>query len=324
MGAAGSDIELVFPEKITNIRTVCWAMDIANSGNAFFLGWPWLSPNGESVFDFHRGSAGQYVNHFSTPQTWEFTAISVDGKLVSGNGTETQKSVTCQNPPTGFHVYEACAPTNLRAFGLSWDRNIIPRNGGRQISELVIYDVPLGGIAGLVLEDTLGLKAKWNTFGGWVGPSEWGDGKCRRLDGDETVPDGVNAVAGFFAAANATLSGEGAVVVGDAGLMVAANATLTVNCPLRGNIGSVAGGGTVVFSMLDLSSAAEPFELSEGTSFANEVTIKLGRRKLNSDEKIISWSAIPSVTFQPLNEKVHLYMKEDGLYAKRGLALFIR
>lgn len=323
MGAAGSNIELFFPAKLTNIRTVCWAMEIADVQKAFFLGSPWFSSNDENWYDFHRGASGQYAHHFATPQTWELSAISVDGKLVTGGGTASQKATTVQEPPAGFHVYEACAPANLRAGGLSHDRNI-QRNGGRQISELVIYDVPLGGIAGLVLEETLGLKAKWNTFGGWVGPSEWGDGKCRRLDGDETAPDGVNAVAGLFAATNATLSGEGAVVVGDAGLMVATNATLTVNCPLRGNIGNVAGGGTVVFSVLDLSTATEPFELAEGMAFASEVQVKIGSRKLDQGGKIVSWSETPSVTFQSMNEKVHLYMKADGLYAKRGLAFFVR
>ena len=320
MGAVGSNIELCFPSAVDSIRTVCWAMDIADSVSAFFLGTPLRSTEVyDNWYDFHRGSNGEYAQSANAAAMWKTAAISVDGKLVSGGNA-------MQKPPAGYHVYEAVATSALRAGGLSQDRwcqdGNTHRNGGRQISELVIYDVPLGGIAGLKLAETLDLKQKWNTLGGWVGPSEWGDGKCRRIEQDETVPDGTNSVAGLFAAASVTLSGDGTVNIGEAGLLVADGVTLTVNCDLIGNFSSIYGGGKVITSRLNLSEQNGVFDLPAAMGFADAVTIDLGARELELGEKVVTWETKPanvdSTTFQVVGTGIPsgttVSVLYDGLY----------
>ncbi len=126
MGAGGSRIELGY-NRLTDIRTVFWVMDIVDRmEGGFFLG-------DTSAINFHRGTGGQYG--YSNDTAYfddEATVVKCDGVIA------TDKINT--HPPTGLHVYSAVMPVNCNSDRLSQDRNQANRNGGRALSELIVLN----------------------------------------------------------------------------------------------------------------------------------------------------------------------------------------
>lgn len=124
MGEVGSGIDLGFTS-ITDVRTVFWVMDIKQSGNAFFLGYA-----GAENYHFHRGGA-QYVNNNA------HNNVKNGVWRCDGFGERP----TSDSAPTGHHIYTLVTTGNVSANRISEDRYVSEkRNGGRAISELIIFN----------------------------------------------------------------------------------------------------------------------------------------------------------------------------------------
>lgn len=148
MGSIASGVDMSF-NRLTTIRTVFWVMDIMQNGNAFFLG-------DNNDYDFHRNSLN--YNNGQGAIGFAETSIWCDGVLVE-NKTGTPV-------PAGLHVYSMVAQQNFRACHLSLDRNTTDgngqngsRHGGKALSELIIFDVPLSDTMVKRVESYL--QAKW-------------------------------------------------------------------------------------------------------------------------------------------------------------------
>lgn len=141
MGTVPSGIDLAFTQ-MTDIRTVFWVMDIQQNGNAFFLA-------DSGSYHFHR-NVNQYVNGDASTNvrngTWK-----CDGLKVNPTGDTT---------PTGHHIYSLVTTGNVTANSLSQDRQVSDqRNGGRAISELIVFNRALS--AEEVAEVEAYLANKW-------------------------------------------------------------------------------------------------------------------------------------------------------------------
>ena len=145
MGACDSGIDLAFSVRMTTIRTVFWAMSICQDSRAFFLG-------DSSTYRFHRGGNGQYCYNNSSA-LWKNGKIYCDGVLVTDNLNTLV--------PTDRHVYSTVTAANCESNRLTLDRNSgsYSRHGGRELSELIAFDVPLSDADREAIEAYL--AAKW-------------------------------------------------------------------------------------------------------------------------------------------------------------------
>ena len=145
MGACDSGIDLAFGVRMTTIRTVFWAMSICQDSRAFFLG-------DSSTYRFHRGGSGQYCYN-NANALWKNGNIYCDGVLV------TDKLNTLV--PTDRHVYSTVTAANCESNRLTLDRNsgTSSRHGGRELSELIAFDVALSDADREAIEAYL--AAKW-------------------------------------------------------------------------------------------------------------------------------------------------------------------
>lgn len=143
MGEVGSGIDMAFTQTAT-LRTVFWAMDIATANSAaFFLGCR------QNHMDYRRGSKGQYA------YAADSTAFA-NGDLRCDGAKVAQRSAY---PPAGLHVYSYAAEQNTYADRLSNDRNVDGSNGGRALSELLLFNETLSTYDRLWVESYL--RVKW-------------------------------------------------------------------------------------------------------------------------------------------------------------------
>ncbi len=145
MGPTGSGVDLAF-NRFTGIKTVFWVMDIKQEQAAFFLG-----DVGYQQYDFHRGANGVYASQNKPFKN--ATCVRCDG---------VQVNPASDVAPTGLHVYSAQLATAANANRLSQDRSENGCNGGRAISELLIFNTELTNDQ--VAEVNKYLMKKWTGY----------------------------------------------------------------------------------------------------------------------------------------------------------------
>lgn len=130
MGGCGSGIDLKFA-RTTTARTMFWVMDIAQDKGAWFLG-------DESAVNFRRGDGTQY-SYFDNAQTgFKNGIIREDGHAPHTGYNEPWRDRPYD--PGATHVYSLQGTADLAASCLSADRASAAINGGRALSELVIFN----------------------------------------------------------------------------------------------------------------------------------------------------------------------------------------
>ena len=124
-GAVSTEHDLQFTP-ITDIRTVLMVVKIAKSQSAF-----WLAHSGQgNTYAFHRGSDGQYYNA-------SYAKIS---KMWNG-ADEVQATDTPSD--SKFHVIAMETSEAVTANSITRDRKESGRFGGKQLSELIIFNSTL-------------------------------------------------------------------------------------------------------------------------------------------------------------------------------------
>lgn len=239
MGPHSSYIDMYFT-RLTNVRTIFWAMDIVRDKEAFFLadGKNEVIQNASS-YHFHRGigasDLGCYASAGYSASGYKNGPMYCDDNIVV--------SMTTERPPFGAHVFDISSYENLTASSISADRWCNDRNGGRAISELLILTVQVSGLTRKAIRDRI--AAKWTRSCGWAGAgdAEWGAGKYRVFGADAAVPAEGATADGVGFTASAELSG-GALTLGDGGFFASEGVTSQVSAPIAGKLG-VYGPGTV-------------------------------------------------------------------------------
>ena len=267
MGRAQSNIDLAF-ERLTNIRTVFWAMDIQRVAQAFFLGDPRMTAGQGGEYHFHRGGAGQYAGGYDNG--FRYGNLACDGTVVNTTG---------DYPPYGTHVFDLSASKDCTAAAISGDRWCDHRNGGRAISELLILTNEVWGLTRVGVRKRI--ENKWTKRCGWAGAGdvEWGVDKYRVFGADATVPEGGASAKGVGFTANATLDGD-TLTLGEGGIFASEGATVTIDAALAGNM-AIHGPGVVRFaSAVALPSFYVGFgsnvELPVGSSITGNLTMREG------------------------------------------------
>ena len=142
-GAVDSKRDLGFTA-ITDIRTVFMVVKIAQAQNAFWLG-------GTSTYNFHRGVNGQYAEstygHSKIDKIW--------------NGLD-EKAKTDVPTADDFIVVAFEMRENSTSDSLTADRpaSVNSRNGGKQLSELIVFNYVLDDDDRIAV--TRYLQRKWN------------------------------------------------------------------------------------------------------------------------------------------------------------------
>ena len=302
MGVCGSNIDLAF-ERLTNIRAVFWAMDIHRSGRAFFLGDPRMTAGQDGVYHFHRGGNGEYAYNQSNV-IWKNQNVCCDGIQVANMATA--------KPPYGMHVYDVSSSANLTAAALSGDRWCDHRNGGRAISELLIFTNTVWGLTRVGVRRRI--ENKWTRRCDWAGAgdAEWGADKYRVFGADATVPEGGASAKGVGFTANATLDGD-TLTLGEGGVFASLDTTATIGAALAGNI-AAHGPGTVRFaSAVTLPSLYVGFgsnvSLPVGSSISGNLTMREGSRL------VVDVSALPRKQYAEITLGGPVSLREGGTLA---------
>ena len=302
MGVGGSNIDLAF-ERLTNIRAVFWAMDIHRSGKAFFLGDPRMTAGQGGDYHFHRGGNGEYAYNQSNA-IWKNQNVCCDGIQVA--------NMTSDKPPYGMHVYDVSSSANLTAAALSGDRWCDHRNGGRAISELLIFTNTVWGLTRVGVRRRI--ENKWTRRCDWAGAgdAEWGVDKYRVFGANATVPEGGASAKGIGFTANATLDGD-TLTLGEGGVFASLDATATIGATLAGNI-AAHGPGTVRFaSAVTLPSLYVGFgsnvSLPVGSSISGNLTMREGSRF------IVDVSALPRKQYAEITLGGSVSLREGGTLA---------
>ena len=118
-GELNSFKDMVFPRK-SGITAAFFVTKIAKSQDAF-----WLGDSG--VWQFHRGANGQYGN-----STWvKFSIVQKNG-----SGVDWINEIV---PDDAHYVFSIRMSEGVTASTLTQDRAIAGRNGGKQLSELILF-----------------------------------------------------------------------------------------------------------------------------------------------------------------------------------------
>ena len=282
MGEAGSNIDMAFT-RLTNIRTVFWAMDIERENpSAWFLGDWWDRPNNVGkTYSFsrgrggNRGAKGAYAADGEAAVQFRSGTMFCDGALVN---------LTNDLPRTSTRVYDLVTSGNVTASSLSQDRycsnGTVNRNGGRALSELIIFTHGVYGLTRIAIRNRL--RDKWVRSCGWAGDgaSEWGAGNYRVFSEDAEVPSAGAAASGIGFTKDATLGG-GTLTLGDGGIFASEGVAATIEASLSGDLG-VYGPGRVVLSAA--SSSVGALHLGEESTLVvtNGATLTVGSGTLAS------------------------------------------
>lgn len=293
MGAAGSNIDMAFT-RLTNIRTVFWAMDIVRDHpSAWFLGdWYDKVGNTGTTFNFsrgrgsdssgnYRGAYGAYMAHGEASANIRDGTMYCEGEAVN---------LTNDLPRTSTRIYDLVTAGNVTASSLSQDRycanGTVNRNGGRALSELIIFTEGVYGLTRIAIRDRL--ANKWTRSCGWAGAgaSEWGAGNYRVFAEDAEVPSAGAEASGVGFTKNATLGG-GSLALGDGGLFASEGVVATIEASLTGNLG-VYGPGRVVLAA-GSSAVADALRIGDGATLvvASGATLTVCSGSLADDAAIL-------------------------------------
>ena len=312
MGTVGSNIDLAF-ERLTNIRAVFWAMDIQRHQQAFFLGdhRPGSSTASDysQTFNFHRGGSGQYAyDHGSA--IWKNYKVVCDGTEVS--------NMTSDKPPYGMHVFDHVASADLIAASLSkdrWCRNANSlagqRDGGRAISELLIFTNEVWGLTRVGVRKRI--ENKWTRKCGWAGAgdAEWSGDKYRVFGADATVPEGGASAKGVGFTADATLDGD-ALALGAGGFFANEDVTASIEASVTGDVG-VFGAGTVLFASAQTLQSLyvgcnATAELKPGSTITGNVTM------LKDSKIVVDVSGLSSKEYAEISIGGTVTLPEGGTF----------
>ena len=240
MGGRDSRIDLMF-ERLTNIRTVFWVMDINRNTDSFFLADAKVPSSSDTLtYHFHRGYTSGQVGcyaHTSYGAAFLNAITRCDRAAVSA---------TTERPPLGAHVYDLVTKQDYTASSLSRDRYVPERSGDRAISELLIFTNSVAGLTRDAISERL--ENRWTKRCGWAGAgdAEWGVGKYRVFGADATVPAGGTSADGVGFTASATLSG-GTLTLGDGGIFASEGTEVMISAPVTGKV-SAYGPGKVTLT----------------------------------------------------------------------------
>ena len=283
MGADDSRIDLAFT-RLTNVRSVFWAMDVQKTSVAPFLGdganetYPSQS---NRMYDFCRGvgsgDAGTYFSSAHATAALKYGPMFCDGAVVV--------SPTAERPPFALHVYDVTSQSGLTASSLSVDRWCVPRNGGRAISELLIFTNAVSGLTQDMIRERI--AAKWTKRCGWAGAgdAEWGTDKYRVFGADAAVPTEGAAAVGVGFTASATLSG-GTLTLGDGGIFASEGTDATVSAPVAGKLGAY-GPGTL--NIASVPSGVDSISVGYGSTLviaAGDATVS-GALSIQENGKLV-------------------------------------
>ena len=293
MGGCGSNIDMYFT-RLTNIYSVFWTMDIERDAPVFFLGDGLNEINtSATTYDFHRGylsgMVGCYATSDHSKDGYKKGPIYCDDALV--------RDACAERPPRGMHVYDVSSYQSLTACSLGADRGSVngnvARNGGRAISELLIFTNSVSGLTREAIRKRI--EAKWTRSCGWAGAgdAEWGTGKYRVFDSDAVVPADGAAAAGVGFTANATLSG-GTLTLGDGGFFTSEGVSATVSALVAGKLGAY-GLGTV--NIATASSTVDAISVGYGSTLviaAGDTAIAGGMSIQENGKLVLDVSALPA------------------------------
>ena len=296
MGETGSDIDLIFSRN-TKIRSVFWAMDIDRDSAVFFLNDCKNENNmGANTYHYCRGFSvvssvsqiGCYASSTTGAVGYRQGPMFCDGEIVA--------QPTATRPPRGMHVYDHSSIGDLTASSLSQDRHCYDgdrgRNGGRAISEIIIFTNLVTGLTRDMIRERI--AAKWTKRCGWAGAgdAEWGADKYRVFDAATAVPaEGASAVCVGFTA-SATLSGTGTLTLGDGGIFASEDATATVSAPVAGKLGAY-GPGTV--NIATVPSTVDSISVGYGSTLviaAGDTTVSGGLSIQEEGKLVIDVSSL--------------------------------
>ena len=157
MGPCGSDIDLKFIQKQYEymfVRTAYWVMDIVQNvpstdpwPTAFFLG-------SSGYCDFHRGQVSPNNSMIADVSSASAGFKNSDFRI---DGVQVDPKVT--KPSLGTHIYSSFMTEDCHTTMLSSDRGLGKRNGGRALSELVLFSFELTDSEKAQMADYL--NAKW-------------------------------------------------------------------------------------------------------------------------------------------------------------------
>ena len=293
MGGCGSNIDMYFT-RLTNIYSVFWTMDIERDAPVFFLGDGLNEINTSApTYDFHRGYLSGMVGCYGTSDHsadgYRKGPIYCDDALV--------RDACAERPPRGTHVYDISSYRSLTACSLGADRSSVDgnvaRNGGRAISELLIFTNPVSGLTREAIRKRI--EAKWTRKCGWAGAgdAEWGTGKYRVFDSDAVVPADGAAAAGVGFTASATLSG-GTLTLGDGGFFTSERVAATVSALVAGKLGAY-GLGTV--NIATAPSTVDAISVGYGSTLviaAGDTAIAGGLSIQENGKLVLDVSALPA------------------------------
>ena len=144
LGEAGSGLDLAFPE-MDDIRTVFWAMDIADSSYASFLGsfapgktaWNKKEQAYQRSGNSSQNRAGYFI--WNSPMQVYQGEMREDGAPAK-SGADTE--LRWIRPSAGFHVYSHRVKDDVPAWANNLGRcgNVNFLSGGKAISELMIFN----------------------------------------------------------------------------------------------------------------------------------------------------------------------------------------
>ncbi len=145
-GSTTANRDLCF-ERTSDIRTVFMVARLEESPNAFLLG-------DSSAYNFHRGENGELFSG-NAPESIRLGSVFLNGAWV--------RDPTNTVPPAELALYEIHATSGVTASQLCYDRagnGTVPRRGGKDIAELVIFKEALGEVESAKIRRTL--MEKWN------------------------------------------------------------------------------------------------------------------------------------------------------------------
>jgi hypothetical protein len=145
MGDAQSGMDLAFP-KMDDIRTVFWAMDIADSNYASFLGS--FAPDDDQWNQ--KGQAYQRSGNYRSTGRFGYFLYSLPSQVYQGEmredgapaKSETDTELRWISPGKGMHIYSHRVKDDVPAWANNLGRcgNVNYLSGGKAISELIIFN----------------------------------------------------------------------------------------------------------------------------------------------------------------------------------------